>query len=265
MGALKYYDTTSGTWKYIMQGPKGDTGPQGPAGSGDVAGPASSTDNAIARFDGTTGSTLQGSLITASDTGGLNVNTGSATGEINIGQYAKIESRINNDSEQSNTLTSTQSVDIQLGASGYFNVYNSNGSQIFYIDGYGGGTLNASPIATTTGTQTLTNKRINPRVSSTASASSLTPTIANFDQYVYTALAANLTINAPTGTPVVGNKLMFRIKDNGTARTLTWNAIYRAIGVTLPTTTTANKTLYVGAIYNSTDTKWDVIAVSQEA
>ena len=112
---------------------------------------------------------------------------------------------------------------------------------------------------------TLTNKRINPRVSSAASASSLTPTIANFDQYVYTALATNLTINAPTGTPVVGNKLMFTIKDDGTSRTLTWDAAFAPVGVTLPTATTVGKWTYVGAIYNASATRWDVIAVTTEA
>jgi hypothetical protein len=37
MSAIKYYDSTSGTWKYISQAPKGDkgdAGPQGPAGQG---------------------------------------------------------------------------------------------------------------------------------------------------------------------------------------------------------------------------------------
>lgn len=114
-------------------------------------------------------------------------------------------------------------------------------------------------------TATLTNKRIDPRVSSTASASSLTPDIASFDQYVYTALAANLTINAPTGTPVVGNKLLFAIKDNGTSRTLTWNAAFAPVGVTLPTATTVGKWTYVGCIYNASATRWDVIAVTTEA
>ena len=118
---------------------------------------------------------------------------------------------------------------------------------------------------TTTDTQTLTNKRIDPRVTSAASASSLTPSIATADIYAYTALAAGLTINAPTGTPVDGDKLMFRLLDNGTARALTWNATYTVIGVTLPTTTTANKTTYVGCIYNANNTRWDVIAVTTQA
>lgn len=109
-------------------------------------------------------------------------------------------------------------------------------------------------------TDTLTNKRINLRVSSSASASSLTPDIASFDLYVYTALATGLTINAPTGSPVDGSRLMFRILDNGTSQTLTWNATFTAIGVGLPSATVANKTTYVGCIYNANNTRWDVIA-----
>jgi hypothetical protein len=42
-----------------------------PAGSGDVVGPASSTDNAITRFDSTTGKLLQNSTATLSDTGDI--------------------------------------------------------------------------------------------------------------------------------------------------------------------------------------------------
>lgn len=111
---------------------------------------------------------------------------------------------------------------------------------------------------------TLTNKRIDPRVVSAASASSLTPDVSAGDIYAYTALAAGLTINAPIGTPVDGNKLIFRLLDNGTGRALTWNATYTVIGTTLPTTTVANKTTYVGCIYNANNTRWDVIAVTTQ-
>lgn len=44
------------------------------SGSGDVVGPASSTDNAIARFDSTTGKLLQDSSVTISDTGSLSAD-----------------------------------------------------------------------------------------------------------------------------------------------------------------------------------------------
>ena len=78
---------------------------------------------------------------------------------------------------------------------------------------------------------------------------------------VITALATGITINAPTGSPLQGNSLMLRVKDNGTTRAISWNSIYRAIGVTLPTGTMPSGTTYVGGFYNSTDTKWDVLAV----
>lgn len=134
-----------------------------------------------------------------------------------------------------------------------------------YSDLTGKPTLPSSAIVGTTDTQTLTNKRIDPRDVSAASASSLTPDVSVGDIYAYTALAANLTINAPTGTPTNGDKLIFRLLDNGTSRTLTWDSTYTVIGVTLPTATTINKTTYVGCIYNANNTRWDVIAVATQA
>ena len=131
--------------------------------------------------------------------------------------------------------------------------------------GTGATTLAGASIATYTGAETLTNKRINPRVSTAASTATLTPDISAFDQYNLTAQAEALTVAAPTGTPQDGNKLIIRILDNGTARAITWNATYTAIGVTLPIITTVSKMLYVGCIYNSTNTRWDVIALTTQA
>jgi hypothetical protein len=105
---------------------------------------------------------------------------------------------------------------------------------------------------------------LNPSSNTQASASSITPDINTYSQYNLTALAANLTINAPTGTPYDGQKLTFRLLDNSTSRTLTWNATYTAIGVTLPTSTTVSKTVYVGCVYNANNTRWDVVAVTTQ-
>jgi len=44
--------------------------------SGNVVGPGSSTDNAVARFDGTTGKVVQNSGVTIDDTGSVNIPTG---------------------------------------------------------------------------------------------------------------------------------------------------------------------------------------------
>lgn len=120
-------------------------------------------------------------------------------------------------------------------------------------------------VSTATSTLTLTNKRITPRVSTTASSATPTPNADTDDQYTVTALAAGATFGAPTGTPTDGQNLTIRIKDNGTARTLAWNAIYRPITITMPTTTVISKTMYLGMKYNSADTRWDVLAYSLEA
>ena len=76
-------------------------------------------------------------------------------------------------------------------------------------------------------------------------------------------LGGNRTMAAPSGTPVAGQKLILRLKQDGTGtRTITWNSIYRFAAGTAPTLTTAiNKTDYLGFIYNADDTKWDCVAV----
>jgi hypothetical protein len=141
----------------------------------------------------------------------------------------------------------------------------ASGTASVNINGTVGATTQAAGAFTTLSATTgITSTRIDPRVSSTASASSVTPTIASYDIYAFTALAAALTINAPTGTPLDGDKLIFRILDNGTSQTLTWNATYTVIGVALPTVTAISKTTYVGCIYNAAATRWDVIAVSTQ-
>ena len=109
-----------------------------------------------------------------------------------------------------------------------------------------------------------------PRASSNANQTSPWAwSSASYDQQAITALANALTINADSGSPVDGQKTTFRIKDNGTGRALTWTTgsakSFRAIGVTLPTTTVANKTVYIGCIYNAADSRWDVVSVAQEA
>jgi len=96
------------------------------------------------------------------------------------------------------------------------------------------------------------------------SSATVTPTFDD-DMVKITAQAAGLTLANPTGTAIDGHGMVIRIKDNGTARSISYGTQYRAMGVTLPTTTVIGKTLYLGMIFNNDDTKWDVVAVGQEA
>ena len=109
-------------------------------------------------------------------------------------------------------------------------------------------------------TTTLTNKRITARTNTITTSATPTPAGDTTDEFTVTALAAAATFAAPTWTPTNWQVLLIRIKDNATARALTWNAIYRASSdLDLPTTTVISKTLYLQFVYNSTDSKWDLL------
>jgi hypothetical protein len=75
---------------------------------------------------------------------------------------------------------------------------------------------------------------------------------------------ANNTTFSFTGTPTDGQKFLIRYKDAGVSKTLTWTG-FTAIGVTLPTATTASKWGYVGVVYNSAASAYHAIAVTTEA
>lgn len=105
--------------------------------------------------------------------------------------------------------------------------------------------------------------QLTPRVQSVTSAATVTPNANSDDLVDITAQAVALTLAAPSGTPVNGQVIEIRIKDNGVVRAITWNAIYRAFGLALPTSTTAGKTMYVSCVYNSGATKWDVFITKE--
>ena len=301
---------------------------------GDVVGPASATDNAIVRFDGTTGKLVQNSAVTVADTTGditggaynkvtITAPATSATLTIADGKTLTANNSITLSGTDATTMTfpSTSATIARTDAGQTFtgtqvmtsprivtSINDTNGNEVFAITATasavndftivnaavgnnpqiqasgsdsniginlvpkGTGTVQANgvPLVTTTGTQTLTNKRIDPRASSTASITSpLAWNSDNFDLYAATAQAGALTINADSGTPVNGQKIIFRFKDNGTARALTWTTgsskSFQAVGITLPTTTVINKTTYVGCIYNAADDRWDAVATVTQA
>ena len=115
-------------------------------------------------------------------------------------------------------------------------------------------------------TDTLTNKRITKRVSTT-NAPGATPSMNtdNYDVFVFTGLAANITSMTTnlTGTPSNdGDLVLIKLTDNGTSRTITWGASFEASTVALPAATTISTLLTVLFQWNTVTSAWRCIGVA---
>jgi hypothetical protein len=148
----------------------------------------------------------------------------------------------------------------------------TSGSTILNASATAGSTTVVLPAANDTlvglaTTDTLTNKRITKRVGSTTSHATPTINTDNYDAYSITAQAeaiTSMTTNL-SGTPTNFQNLLIRIKDNGTARAITWGTSFQSGSATLPTTTVLSKALMVGLIYDSVDAKWTCEATGSRA
>lgn len=120
--------------------------------------------------------------------------------------------------------------------------------------------------ATLAGTETLTNKRISARITTIVSSATPTVNTDNTDAVTITALAATITSMTTnlSGTPNNFDRLVYRIKDDGTGRPITWGASFASRVGTLPSTTVASKV--VGAVFwwNSVTSTWDCMASGTE-
>jgi hypothetical protein len=113
-------------------------------------------------------------------------------------------------------------------------------------------------------TDTLTNKRITPRVNA-STANTATPTLNtdNYDMMVITGQTVAITSFTTnlTGTPTNGQKLWISITGT-TAINITWGAKFESSTVTLPTTTITTARLDVGFVWNAATSAWRCVGVA---
>lgn len=115
-------------------------------------------------------------------------------------------------------------------------------------------------------TDTLTNKRITARVTTITSSGTPTVNSDNADCVTITAQAAAITSMTTnlSGTPNNFDQLEFRVKDDGTARAITWGASFATGTGTLPTTTVASKVLHAYFEYDTVQSKWICMSTGSE-
>lgn len=103
-----------------------------------------------------------------------------------------------------------------------------------------------------------------PRINTITSSATPAINVGTTDEFTITALAAVITsmTSGLTGTPIDGQQLIIRIKDNGTARAITWGTSFASSGVaTLLATTVISKTHTIGLRYDAAAAKWVCLAV----
>lgn len=135
------------------------------------------------------------------------------------------------------------------------------GAGITGATGVMGGTGPTGPQGTTGSTGP--NALPAPRVSSITSNSAPSINTDTTDQFNITALAAAITSMTAhlTGTPTSGQRLIIRIKDSGTTRSIIWGTSFASSGIaTLLTNTIPGKTHLMGFVYDEVATKWVLMA-----
>lgn len=132
------------------------------------------------------------------------------------------------------------------------------------------GNVAAGGTMTVTGLTTLNGVMLNGRsvrqVQTMASGATLTPNADSYNVAECVGLATATTLANPSGTPVNGQVMMIRLKDNGTARAISYGTAYKNIsGLDNLTTTVANKWSVLGLVYDSSESKWQIVSISTEA
>lgn len=277
-------------------------GNKGNDGSGTF--PGSSTDDAIVRFNGTAGTTVQDSVVTVADTtgtmissGGGNLGSGAAPwGSVFLGSAGVLnfnngdvtvthssnalafagassgytfDAVISPASSDGAALGSTTLMwsDLFLASGGVINFNNgdvtiTHSSNTLAFAGASSGYSFDAVVSVAGLTSTAALKEAVVALSDGA-----TPALdASLGNIFTLAAAGNRTIAVPSN-PTSGQKIIIRHLASGGARTLALNSgaggFRFGTDVTALTATESGKYDYIGCVYNSTDSKWDVVAYAK--
>ena len=196
------------------------------------------------------GATVNGALVVNNTAATGNTTI---TGFVNVSSYGTFGGQVNATSFNS-TGTSTSTFANNVTITGVANAVTLNitGSTVSNF---------ASNVAVT-GFITATSG-FGTRIVTIADGASVTINADTTDVAIQTNTQAvgTLTINAPTGTLANGQKVVFRLQSTN-VQTFAWNGVFVGSNdLSLPSASTgSSKYDYVGFIYNTTASKWQLLA-----
>ena len=206
------------------------------AGTGDVVGPGSSTDDALAKYDGTTGKIVQNSNATLTDAGVLTVSNIAATidtaSQPNITGVGTIGTGVWQGTAIANAYIGT-TIDATKLADG--SVTNTEFQYINTLSSNAQTQLNAK--ASLTVAQEFTAQQNFNNTALTFDATQDWALTAN--QVATLTLTANTVFDAPTQMVDCAFYSLIIIQDGTGGRTASWNAVFKWAAATAPTLTTA--------------------------
>ena len=198
---------------------------------------------AFVTFNGALGTPSSGTVTNLTGTASININGTVGATTPNTGAFTTLSA--------SSTLTA--STTIELGNASDTTLSRSSAG-VLAVEGV--------VIPSISSTNTLTNKRVTPRVNADTS-NSATPTnnTDNFDVTVITGQTNNITSMTTnlSGTPTNGQMWRIAMTAASGTPTVTWGSSFEDSTVTAPTALSTTR-VDVGFVYNSATSKWRCVA-----